>query len=206
VSDALHQQLRRILANRHGPEAAALFRTLHGLVQRRAASLVRSRYRDVLGDADVDEIVAEVLFALMEGALGRFRGEHIGQLHAFVRTITDRTAARRVQRYVRERDVVSDLTVREEASFARSPAPAPDAHAEIDAISPLDQADRAYLQALVRAGSKAELARRQDVSRAAVTQRIRRIRKRIEDLEPRHRARHDAWMEQIARDALTAVV
>lgn len=204
MSESFHHQIRRILADRHGPEAAALFRTLHGIVDRRSRALVRSRYRDLLGEADVDEIVAEVLFALMEGALGRFRGESPAQLNAFVRTITDRTASRRVQRHVRERDTLSDLTTDRDATFARAPAPAPDTHAEIDAISPLDPADRAYLSDLVRAGSKAEMARRHDVSRAAVTQRIARIHSRIAALDPRARARHEVWMEQVAREALEA--
>ena len=57
---------------------------------------------------------------------------------------------------------------------------------------------------LLEAGSKAALARRVGVSRAAVTQRVQRIRQRIDALSGHDRMAHDVWMTQEARHALEA--
>ena len=67
---------------------------------------------------------------------------------------------------------------------------------------PLSEKDEQYLRALLEAGSKAELARRRSLSRAAVTQRVQRIRKRIDALQPQQRMAVDAWLQQAAREAL----
>ena len=68
------------------------------------------------------------------------------------------------------------------------------AEAERVAESPLSEADQAYLRQLLAAGSKAELARRAGVSRAAVTQRVQRIRRRVAELAPRERSSHEVWL------------
>ncbi|MCA9489149.1 MAG: hypothetical protein KC621_04485, partial [Myxococcales bacterium] len=77
--------------------------------------------------------------------------------------------------------------------------PRPDAHVEIRSDTPLPDNDRAYLEDLLRAGSKAELARRSGVSRAAVTQRVQRIQNRVAELSQHERLSHEAWLLQTAR-------
>lgn len=198
----LHLDLRRVLADRHGPEAAAVFRTLLGFVARRVEHLARARCGGLLTDADKEEIIGEVLFRLMDGALARFRGETMAELFAFVRTMADRTATRRAQRRLRERNTVADLATAPDGRWVQLPMPGPDNAVDFAQPSPLDHGDQTYLTELLRAGSKAELARRQGVSRAAVTQRVARIRDRIAQLPARQRAAHEAWMQRRAQDVL----
>lgn len=192
--DSLHLDVRRLLADRHGPEAAAMFRTLAAFVERRVGTLSRTRCRDLLAEADTEEITAEVLFTLMEGALGRFRGDSAAELHAFVRTITDRTTMRRAAVRLRERQTVDDLHGVSHAATA----PGPDEAVEVGVESPLDTTDRAFLTELLRAGSQADLARRSGVSRAAISQRLTRIRDRLARLSPPQRDAHEAWLEHTA--------
>ena len=196
------EQLQRILADRNGPEAQALLRELFEFVARRAAHLARGRCRGLLAEADVEEVVSEVMMALMQGALGRFRGDDVRSLHAFVRTMTDRTATRRAQRRLRDRRGVEALEQARATGFQARHHPSPDEQVEVDADTPLAGPDAAYLEALVHAGSKAELARREGVSRAAVSQRVQRIKDRLAQLSPPQRASHGAWMQRIAHEAL----
>lgn len=196
---SLHLDVRRLLADRHGPEAAAMFRTLAAFVERRVGYLARSRCRDLLADADQEEILGEVLFTLMEGALGRFRGDTTAELQAFVRTVTDRTTLRRAQLRLRERDVVDDL----HGVHWTPTSPAPDEGVEVGVDSPLDLADRTFLSELLHAGSQADLARKSGVSRAAVSQRLTRIRDRIARLPPSQRDAHEAWLEHTATAAIS---
>jgi hypothetical protein len=194
--------LRRTLANRHSPEAAALFQTLLEAVHKRVAYLVATRCRGALGTTDIEEILGEVLYQLMEGALARFRGESLPELLGFVRTITDRTTWRAAQRKARERRVVEQVHDDSDARWTGQPEAAPDRLVEFTPPSPLPEADQNYLLALLRAGSKAALAEHDGVSRAAVTQRIQRIRARIDALPSKQRASHEAWMERQARGVL----
>lgn len=198
----LHHDLRRLLADRHGPEATAIFRTLLAFVSRRVARVAHGAARGLLTEADREEVIGEVMFQLMEGALGRFRGESMGELLAYVRTMTDRVALRRGHRRLRERDTVHDLFVEGAAAWTPEGPDAPDAGVEFDADSPLDAADQTYLEDLVHAGSKAALARQRGVSRAAVTQRVGRILSRVESLDAPQKAAHEAWLERVASDAL----
>ena len=62
--------------------------------------------------------------------------------------------------------------------------------------SPLQEADTSYLLGLIQAGSQAAYARQQAVSRAAVTQRIQRIRKRIQALKEADQTTMRIWMSQ----------
>jgi DNA-directed RNA polymerase specialized sigma24 family protein len=78
----------------------------------------------------------------------------------------------------------------------------PDEEVELAVDSPLRPKDQAYLLELLQAGTKAELARRTGVSRAAVTQRVQRIRSRIDALAQQDRLTHDVWMSQAARRVL----
>lgn len=198
----LHHNLRQALADRHSPEAAHIFGALYPRVCQRAGQVRARRWSDVLTDADVDEIVAEVMYTLVEGALARFRGQTSRELYAFVRTMTDRVASRRAQRVLRERTTVEQATTTQDAMFARAPAPPPDARAEVDPKDPLEEADQIYLEALIQAGSKAALARQKGTSRAAVTQRLQRIRARVASLPAGDRDRHRAWLLIRAREAV----
>jgi DNA-directed RNA polymerase specialized sigma24 family protein len=199
--------LRRILADRHSPEAAALFQTLLGYIHRRVRAIARARLHDLLAESDQEEVLAEVLAQLMQGALVRFQGQALPELLAFVRTMTDRIAWRHAERRIRERDAVRQVAGDGSAialGWAPSPPPPRDLHLERVQDSPLPDEDQRYLVALLHAGSRATLARVAGVSRAAVTQRIHRIRRRVADLSPHERAAHEAWLEQQASAALEA--
>lgn len=196
-------QLRGVLADRQGPEAAALFQTLLKYVHRRVQILAHTRCEGLLMEADQEEVIAEVMFQMMSGGLARFRGECLPQLLAFVRTATDRIAWRVSERKIRERDAVERVTDDRDARWTPSTLRAPDQGTESVPDSPLPVEDLRYLSALLEAGSKADLARHAGVSRAAVTQRIQRIRDRISALSPRERAAHEAWLEHQASIAIS---
>ena len=66
---------------------------------------------------------------------------------------------------------------------------------------PLSAADGQYLEGLLQAGSQAAYAEASGVSRAAVTQRLQRIRARIAKLEPATRGDAREWLEDVARQA-----
>jgi len=198
-------QLRGVLADRHSPEAAAFFQTLLRYVHRRVAVLAYGRCEGLISEADQEEILAEVMFQMMSGSLARFRGESLPQLLAFVRTATDRITWRTAERKLRERNAVERITDDRDARWTMAQVRAPDASAEVSPESPLPPDDQTYLIALLQAGSKADLARVAGVSRAAVTQRIQRIRDRIDSLAPRQRAAHEAWLGHQATAVLEAV-
>ena len=189
-------QLRALLADRHSPEAAALFQTLLKYCHKRVCQ--SSAYsRGQLPIAVVEEICGDVLYQLMSGGLAQFRGESLPELIGFVRVITDRTTWRIVKRRDRERLALDE--VGEEPWTSQLPRPD---QLEVEVDSPLPVQDRDYLIELLAAGSKAELARRNGVSRAAVTQRVQRIRKRVAGLTPQQRMAHEAWLNRRARLAV----
>lgn len=199
----LQLQLRSLLANRHGPETRAFYEQLLGYIDRRARLTWRSCYRDLISEAEVEEAVAEVLKRLMCGALVRFRGESLGELFGFVRTITDRCIWRLAQKRLRERNVLEgDGQEHAEDWFGTVRGPAELVEHVPDV--PLSDTDQAFLVALLEAESKVEYSRRNGVSRAAVTQRVQRIRRRISQLEPRDQGAVDAWLRVQARRHLAA--
>lgn len=197
----LRRQLRLLLADRRSPEARALFEVLTRYAHRRVA-LVSRHCGGALGEAEQEEVVGEVLLQLMQGSLAAFRGESLPELLGFVRTIADRTTWRVVRRRDRERALIQADTEGVEAWNAS--VPRPDAFLETVPDSPLPEADQTYLLELLRAGSKAEFARRAGVSRAAVTQRVQRIRGRIAELAPQARMAHEVWLDQAARRVLAS--
>jgi DNA-directed RNA polymerase specialized sigma24 family protein len=195
------RQLRGLLCDRGSPEAQGLFEVLSRYAHRRVG-VVSRHCGQILSEGEQEEVVGEVLLQLMQGALASFRGETLPELLGFVRTITDRTTWRTVRRRDRERHLLqSDRELIEEWT---SEVPRPDAHLEVVSDSPLPDVDQSYLRELLTAGSKAELARRSGVSRAAVTQRVQRICGRIAGLAPMARFAHEAWLNQAARRVLEA--
>jgi DNA-directed RNA polymerase specialized sigma24 family protein len=197
----LRDQIRQLTADRHSPEAKALYATVARYVDRRVCSVVRHAASDLLSPSESEEIVADVLLQLVTGALAQFRGNSIGELMAFVRTVTDRRLWRVIKRKVREKRMME--AVRPDAQDRlRDFGTRPDHLVRIVPDLPLPEADEAYLRALLEAGSKAELARQLSLSRAAVTQRVQRIRRRIDALQPQQQLAVDAWLEQAAREAI----
>jgi hypothetical protein len=196
----LHTQIRLLTADRHSPEARALYAMLARYVDRRVHGVVRHAASDLLSPSEVEEVVADVMFQLVTGALLQFRGEVLGELMAFVRTVSDRRLWRTIKRKIREKRYLEQANV--DDLRAREARLQPDQLVHIVPDLPLGEDDEAYLRALLEAGSKAELARQRSLSRAAVTQRVQRIRKRIEALHPGQQLAVDAWLQQAARDAL----
>jgi DNA-directed RNA polymerase specialized sigma24 family protein len=193
--------VRLLLANRRSPEAAALFQTLMRYIHKRVKSVSRSCGRR-LATTQQEEVVSEVMLQLMRGSLARFRGDSLAELLGFVRTVTDRCTWRTVRRHERDRATIAEVVAEGEYVLVTRP-PGPADKIEFDIDSPLPAADQTYLQNLLAAGSKAELARRSGVSRAAVTQRIQRIRARVSEMAMEDRHAHDAWMKSEARVALS---
>ncbi|MBX2803304.1 MAG: hypothetical protein KTR31_36830 [Myxococcales bacterium] len=179
----------------------ALFELLSRYAHRRVAAVSR-HCGGALASSEQEEVVADVLLQLLQGSLASFRGETVPELIGFVRTVADRTTWRIIRRRDRERALLqSEAAELVEDWSARLPAP--DVTGERVAESPLSQADQAYLVSLLEAGSKAELARRAGVSRAAVTQRVQRIRNRVAELASDARIRHEVWLTQAAHRVVT---
>ncbi len=189
----VREPLAALLADRRCPEARALYLTLARYIDRRSSLIVRGRYPDLLVAADIEELVGEVLLELMGGALASFRGESLPELLGFVKRVTDRTCWRRARRRIRERDALSgevgDVVRGWNAELA-----SPDAGRPPLPPCPLDAKDEAWLLELLQAGSRSEHARRQGVSRAAVTQRVQRIKARIAALDERGQGAAEDWM------------
>jgi len=196
---AFKEQLQRVIADRRGPEARQLFGELLDYVQRRVAHTARTRCQGNFTRSELEEVSADVMVNLMSGGLVRFQGETPGELYAYVRTAADRTVLRMAERRVRERAHVESERVLRPAHGPAEPA------VEFAPTSPLPMEDQVYLRDLIAAGSKAALARTRGVSRAAVTQRIQRIRKRIGDLGPVESAAHEVWMSREARRHLESI-
>ena len=193
----VRRQLRLLLSDRRAPEARALFELLTRYVHRRVAAVSR-HCGGALSLSEQEEVVADVLVQLLQGSLASFRGETLPELFGFVRTISDRTTWRIVRRRDRERALLQSEAVELVEDWSAR-LPAPDANSERVASSPLSDADQTYLLSLLEAGSKAELARRAGVSRAAVTQRVQRIRRRVSELATNAKLQHEVWLTQAAR-------
>ena len=57
--------LEQLLANRHTSEARGLYTTLARYAHRRVENIARRRYSDVLAAPDREDLVAEVLYQLI---------------------------------------------------------------------------------------------------------------------------------------------
>jgi hypothetical protein len=194
----VREQIQTLLTDRRSPEARAFLLTTLRYVERRVGALRSRRYGDLLGPVDAEEIVADVGMRLLNGALARFRGNDLPELLAYVRTITDRCTGRVARRILRERRASQDLldvVAARGGGFER-----PDA--EVEAPCPFTERDQAYLLALLEAGSRAEYARLQGQSRAAVTRMVQRIRERIDALSADQRVAAEVWLDQRAREIL----
>lgn len=196
----LQQQVQALLCDRHAPEARALFITLAGYVDRRLQTLVRNRYADLLSGAEREEVVADVLYELLNGALSGFRGQVLPELLAYVRRISDRHCWKAARRRIREQDALDGDAGDVVRAWSVVP-PAPDEAMVYVPECPLDNRDRDYLIDLLASGSRAELARVHGVSRAAVTQRVQRIKQRIAKMSALDVDATEAWMQHEARRA-----
>ncbi len=189
--------LDALLADRSGPEARALLTCLSAYVERRARQRARGRYADVLGEPEVEECVSEVMFELVAGALAGFRGEGLHSLLAYVRCVTDRVVWRVANRRIRERELLAGPAAEAVSAWVQA-RPAPDAGPEPLPDCPMPEADLEYLRALLAAGGRARYATAAGVSRAAVTQRVQRIKLRIERLSEDEQAAAQRWIEHEA--------
>jgi len=197
VPNTIRPQLEQLLTNRRSPEAKALYVTLASYIDKRVKRTSRYRYANVLTMADQDEIVGDVVLQLVSGSLARFRGHTIGELLAFVRMICDRTVGHTARRRIRERDTLSG-EAREDIAAWTPKSPQPDQVIRLVPETPLSEADAAYLTQLLQVGSQAALARDTGVSRAAVTQRLHRIRDRIAAMSPEGQQSTRAWVNATA--------
>jgi DNA-binding CsgD family transcriptional regulator len=200
----IRPQLELLLTDRRAPEARELYMMLAGYIDRRVQRTTRFRYSNVLSMIDQEEIVGEVVLQLISGALARFRGHSIGELLAFVRMICDRTVGHTARKRIRERDTLAG-EAREEIAAWTSRSPRPDQVIRLVPQTPLSDADAEYLQTLLQAGSQAALARAQGVSRAAVTQRLHRIRDRVAAMSPDAQDATRAWVEAVAWKSAQAI-
>jgi hypothetical protein len=194
-------QLRHLIANRRTQEARALYTTLAQYAHRRVESHRRNRYPDLLSASESEELVAEVLYQLMSGALARFRGSCLPELLGFVRTITDRTVWRAARRKREELTALEGAAGEAVREWTHAP-PGPEAAVRILQDSPMPHADQDYLVQLLEHGSKADLARATGVSRAAVTQRVKRIQDRIAAMPERDQDAVESWLHAAAHRAL----
>ena len=189
--------LRQLLSDRQSPESKALYLQLAQFTHARVVRLSRSRYNDLLSSAAQEDVVSDVLYQLMSGTLAQFRGHTIGELLAFVHTVTDRSLWRAAQKVIREREALRG-SVGDVVRDWNATAPRPDQVVMSIPQPPISEQDQGYLLDLIRSGSQADYARASGVSRAAVTQRVQRIRKRIAALSEREQATTEAWLRHSA--------
>lgn len=189
-----------LLADRTSAEARALYLTVARYIDGRVTRVSRARYADLLPRARQEELVGEVLLELMSGSLSGFRGQSLPELLGYVRRICDRVCWRAARRVIRERDALEG-EVGDIVRGWNATAPNPEAAARMSPDSPFDDKDQAYLLALLEAGSRSEHARREGVSRAAVTQRVQRIRRRISEMSRLDQSAAEAWMRERADEA-----
>lgn len=185
---SFQEELQILLASRNSPESRAFFQRILEYVDARVIWVWKARCQDVVGNGEREEVVGQVMVELLSGAIARFRGETLKELLAYIRRITDRTLLHRARGRLRERRLGESNEIDWQA---RSPDPS-DFELEVTE-NPLPEADQLYLLELARAGSMAEHARRLEVSRAAVTLRIQRIRSRIEAMAPGDQASVEGW-------------
>jgi len=180
----------------HSAEALRLYQRMVRFVRGRVNRVGRRRYQDLLSEATFEEVVSEVIYQMFSGALDQFRGHTLPELLGFTRTIADRILWRAARRRIRERDTLAE---RREEIQSWSVRTLRADHALIAVpITPLSEDDTAYLLSLLSAGSHAHLARSLGVSRAAVTQRVQRIRGRIAQLSETDRGTAESWLRQSA--------
>jgi len=197
-------QLRHLVADRHTPEARALYELLLKYAHRRVNTVAHTCWRRVFSSSELEEIVSDVLMQLMTGSLANFRGETPAELLGYVRTIADRCLWRAARKRRRESQALEGegaKAVEGWSATLRNPEEA----VKLVPDSPLSETDQAYLRGLLQAGSKVEHARRSGVSRAAVTQRVQRIQARISKLSDEDQMAVDAWLKHTARQALHLV-
>ncbi len=192
---SFQEDLRALLANRNSREAREFFHALMVYVDRKVHSLWRQRWEDVLGNAEREEVVGQVMLELLSGGLVRFQGENLNQLYAYTRTITERALLSRAQSRLRQ----ERLSRADADPFGRAVTPRPDDFSDCPDEIPLSAADQDYLLGLLRAGGQAEYARRLEVSRAAVTLRLQRISARVEAMSQNDQASVRAWCEHAAQ-------
>jgi hypothetical protein len=200
----LRDQLRLLLSDRHTAESKALFLEVLRYVDCRTKTLGRRSWPDLLSGAELEEVAADVVLQLMSGSLAQFRGETLPELIGFVRTITDRCVWHRARRKIRERNALEGQEAETVRRWVASLA-APEDTALMTTDVSLSDDDQAYLRQLLEAGSKVEYARRHGVSRAAVTQRVKRITRRISQLTPLERQAVHAWLHHEARETIEHV-
>ena len=159
----------------------------------------RSRYRDLLTDAEVEELAADVLGDLLGRSLARFEGQNDRQLYVYVRTTAHRAVSRAARRKVLDRQSVA--TLRKEAPpdlpplVGRLPSP-PRVRLRPEDPLPISAADEAYLRDLLAAeGKLAALAEARGVTRGSVTKMVQRILKRLDALSADERERVGEWAE-----------
>lgn len=193
---AFSSALRALQTDPSSPDAIRLYQRLEQFVKGRVYRTGRYRYSDLLSNSALEDVIGEVLYQVLSGALRHFRGTSLPEALGFVRTITDRTLWRVARRRIRERDTLCDH--KEDIQQWSVHSPRPDQGIIAVPSSPLCEADTRYLLSFLEAGSHATLARKLGVSRAAVTQRVQRIRSRIAQLTPEQQATTKSWLRQSA--------
>lgn len=201
----IRDQIRQLALDRHSAESKALFITLIKYVESRVKTVARNTASDLLAGSELEEIVSDVMLQLMSGSLAQFRGGTLPELLAYVRTVTDRRLWRVGRRKIKERKALELLDAEVSRAWSRTIAP-PDEQVVIIPETPLSEQDQVYLRDLLHAGSKAAYARENSLSRAAVTQRVQRIRKRIDALDAMEQMAVDAWLRHTARNVLSEQV
>jgi hypothetical protein len=200
----IQKQIRHLTINRHTPEALELYTLIMRYSHKRILYVTKSIGSDRITGAEIEDLVSEVMLQLINGSLVQFRGQTVPELIAFVRTVTDRRIWRNRTKRIKNQEMLKRVRTDAEDTLGTKHV-APDAMVEFEPETRLSEEDERYLIALLRAGSKAEYARQQQLSRAAVTQRVKRIIKRIEALTQADQLAVESWLHRMARSALNEV-
>ena len=192
---SIQDDIAAILSGVQTAQSRALCVLIVEVIRKRSHYRSCCRYRDLVSADDLEDLNSEIMLVLLNGTLQAFRGRSHGELICFLRTIVDRHLWRLAQRRIRERELLNTETKALVESWSGTFMTPEQALVTIPE-SPLQEADTSYLLGLIQAGSQAAYARQQAVSRAAVTQRIQRIRKRIQALKEADQTTMRIWMSQ----------
>lgn len=197
----VQQHIRQLLVHRHSAEAMELYTLIMKYTHKRVLHVTSGSTAYKMTKAEVEDLVSDVMLQLINGSLAQFRGESIPELLGFVRTVTDRRVWRDRTKRIKGYEMLRTLKADRQQQVKHTTMGC-DPLYDFEVETPLSPEDKGYLTELIEAGSKAEFARRNELSRAAVTQRVKRIVRRIETFTEQEQMAVQSWMQRAARTAL----
>ena len=103
LNTPLQDDIATLLSGDQTEETRVLCALIVEIIRKRSHYRTCSRYRDLIGPSDLEDLSSEIMVVLLSGTLQMFRGGTHGELVCFLRTIVDRHLWRMVQHRLRKR-------------------------------------------------------------------------------------------------------